>query len=49
MADLPVKATVEQVRDLLAQGYFPAVVQDRLAISKATFYRLKHSEHLSDI
>lgn len=37
----PIKATVEQVRALLEQGYSPAVVQDRLAISKATFYRLK--------
>lgn len=45
----PVKATVEQVRELLAQGYSPAVVQDKLAISKATFYRLKTFDHLSDI
>lgn len=37
----PIKATVEQVRELLAQGLAPAAVQDRLAISKATFYRLK--------
>lgn len=37
----PVKATVKQVRALLEQGYSPAAVQDRLAISKATFYRLK--------
>ncbi len=39
----PIKATVEQVRELLAQGLPPAAVQDRLAISKATFYRLKTS------
>ena len=45
----PVKATVEQVRELLAQGYSPTVVQDKLAISKATFYRLKTFDHLSDI
>ncbi|EPD1119992.1 recombinase family protein, partial [Escherichia coli] len=28
-------------RELLAQGLPPAVVQHRLGISKATFYRLK--------
>lgn len=38
----PIKATIEQVRELLAQGYSPAMVQDKLAISKATFYRLKN-------
>lgn len=37
----PIKATVEQVRELLTQGLPPAAVQERLAISKATFYRLK--------
>ena len=37
----PIKATAEQVRELLDQGCSPAMVQDRLAISKATFYRLK--------
>ncbi|WP_449555114.1 recombinase family protein [Lelliottia amnigena] len=37
----PIKATVGQVQGLLAQGHSPSVVQDRLAISKATFYRLK--------
>ena len=37
----PIKATVEQVRELLAQGLPPVAVQNRLAISKATFYRLK--------
>ncbi|EJF20611.1 MULTISPECIES: recombinase family protein [Citrobacter] len=37
----PIKATVEQVRELLEQDLPPAVVQDRLGISKATFYRLK--------
>ncbi|OQR48827.1 multiple promoter invertase [Klebsiella oxytoca] len=45
----PIKATVEQVQELLAQGLPPAVVQHRLGISKATFYRLKTSGHLSDI
>ncbi|HBK4619957.1 TPA: recombinase family protein [Klebsiella michiganensis] len=45
----PIKATVEQVQDLLAQGLPPAAVQHRLGISKATFYRLKTSGHLSDI
>lgn len=45
----PIKATVEQVRELLAQGYSPIVVQDKLAISKGTFYRLKTFDHLSDI
>ncbi|HAT3906033.1 TPA: recombinase family protein [Citrobacter freundii] len=45
----PIKATVEQVQELLAQGFPPAAVQKRLAISKATFYRLKTSGHLSDI
>lgn len=45
----PIKATVEQVQELLAQGLPPAAVQERLAISKATFYRLKTSGHLSDI
>jgi len=37
----PIKATVEQVKELLDQGFSPAVVQRRLGISKATFYRLK--------
>ncbi|EKQ7210793.1 MULTISPECIES: recombinase family protein [Citrobacter] len=37
----PVKATVEQVKGLLDQGFSPAVIQRRLGISKATFYRLK--------
>lgn len=37
----PIKATVEQVQELLTQGLPPAVVQHRLGISKATFYRLK--------
>lgn len=45
----PIKATVEQVQELLAQGLLPAAVQHRLGISKATFYRLKTSGHLSDI
>lgn len=45
----PIKATVEQVQELLAQGLPPAAVQHRLGISKATFYRLKTSGHLSDI
>lgn len=36
----PIKATAEQVRKLIDQGYSPAMMQDRLAISKATFYRL---------
>lgn len=45
----PIKATVEQVRELLAQGLPPVAVQDRLAISEATFYRLKKFEQLSDI
>ncbi|ELY5791254.1 recombinase family protein [Cronobacter turicensis] len=45
----PIKATVEQVRELLGQGLPPAAVQDRLAISKATFYRLKTYDQLSDI
>lgn len=45
----PIKATAEQLRELLAQGLAPAVVQDRLAISKATFYRLKTFEQLLDI
>ncbi|MBA8412899.1 recombinase family protein [Citrobacter freundii] len=39
----PIKATVEQVRELLAQGLPPTTVQEMLAISKATFYRLKGS------
>lgn len=33
----PIKATVEQ--ELLAQGLAPAAIQERLAISKASFYR----------
>lgn len=45
----PIKATVEQVQELLAQGLPAAAVQHRLGISKATFYRLKTSGHLSDI
>ncbi|RJK99508.1 MULTISPECIES: recombinase family protein [Enterobacteriaceae] len=45
----PIKATVEQVQELLSQGLPPAAVQHRLGISKATFYRLKTSGHLSDI
>ncbi|OAT33849.1 putative resolvase [Buttiauxella brennerae ATCC 51605] len=45
----PIKATVEQVQELLTQGLPPAVVQHRLGISKATFYRLKTSGHLCDI
>lgn len=45
----PIKATAEQLRELLAQGLPPTVVQDRLAISKATFYRLKAFNHHSDI
>lgn len=45
----PIKATVEQVRELLARGLPPAAVQDRLEISKATFYRLKSLVQLSDI
>jgi len=45
----PIKATVEQVQELLAQGLPPAAVQHRLGISKATFYRFKTSGHLSDI
>ncbi|HBA3987371.1 TPA: recombinase family protein [Escherichia coli] len=45
----PIKATVEQVQELLAQGYSPAGVQDKLTISKATFYRLKTFDQISDI
>lgn len=45
----PIKATVEQVRELLARGLPPAAVQNRLEISKATFYRLKSLVQLSDI
>lgn len=45
----PIKATVEQVRELLARGLPPAAVQDRLEISKATFYRLKSFLQLPDI
>ncbi|MEY6715257.1 GntR family transcriptional regulator [Enterobacter hormaechei] len=45
----PIKATVEQVRELLARGLPPAAIQDRLEISKATFYRLKSFLQLSDI
>lgn len=45
----PIKATVEQVRELLIRGLPPAAIQDRLEISKATFYRLKSSLQLTDI
>ena len=44
-----IKATAEQVRELLARGLAPAVVQDRLAIIKATFYCFNTFEQLSDI
>ncbi|WP_049247537.1 helix-turn-helix domain-containing protein, partial [Klebsiella variicola] len=36
----PIKATAEQVQELIAQGCSPAQVQKELQISKATFYRL---------
>ncbi|KVJ59166.1 recombinase family protein [Enterobacter hormaechei] len=36
----PIKATSEQVQELLSQGMSPKQVQDELKISKATFYRL---------
>lgn len=45
----PIKATVGQVRELLAQGLSPAAVQEKLAISKATFYRLRHLNQIPDI
>ncbi|AZP88653.1 TPA: recombinase family protein [Klebsiella pneumoniae] len=45
----PIKATVGQVRELLAQGLTPAAVQQKLAISKATFYRLRHLNQIPDI
>ena len=45
----PIKATVEQGRELLTRGLPPAAIQDRLEISKATFYRLKSSLQLTDI
>lgn len=45
----PIKATGEQVRELLEQGLPPAAVQERLSISKATFYRLKHLNLIPDI
>ena len=36
----PIKATAEQVQELIGQGMSPKQVQDELQISKATFYRL---------
>ena len=36
----PIKATAEQVQELLSQGMSPKQVQKELGISKATFYRL---------
>ncbi|MEX7640079.1 helix-turn-helix domain-containing protein, partial [Serratia marcescens] len=36
----PIKATAEQIQELIRQGRSPKQVQDELQISKATFYRL---------
>ncbi|MCP5693254.1 recombinase family protein [Klebsiella pneumoniae] len=37
----PIKATVEQVQELVSSGLSPKEIQKELGISKATFYRLK--------